>query len=258
MLERLGIRPLLVLDLRLGEGTGAALAIHLIDAAVRVRDEMATFGSAGVSGPAGVAAGRAAGARRPRAQALTEVIFVRHGATSWSGRRYCGRSDPPLSADGRAAVAAVAAELAPALPPGVRFVTSPARRARQTAAVLAAAAGADHIEVDERWREADFGLAEGRTFDELAAVEPALASALAGGVTEIDWPGGETAAQLATRVEAAWAELVARARPTVVVSHGGPIRHAIGFDPSMSWADVGLLDPAAAVRVRRLAGLMDR
>jgi nicotinate-nucleotide--dimethylbenzimidazole phosphoribosyltransferase len=51
ILERLGLRPLLELDLRLGEGTGAALAIGLIDAAVALRDSMATFGSAGVSGP---------------------------------------------------------------------------------------------------------------------------------------------------------------------------------------------------------------
>ncbi len=180
---------------------------------------------------------------------MTEVILVRHGATSWSGRRYCGRSDPSLGAAGRAAVAAVAVELATALPPGVLFVKSPARRARQTAALLAAAAGVDHIEVDERWREADFGFAEGRTFDELAVVEPALASALADGVTEIDWPGGDTAAELAKRVEAAWTDLVARARPAVVVSHAGPIRHAIGFARSMAPADIGLPDPGAVVRV---------
>jgi nicotinate-nucleotide--dimethylbenzimidazole phosphoribosyltransferase len=51
ILEQLGLRPLLDLDLRLGEGTGAALAMGLIAAAVRVRDEMATFESAAVSGP---------------------------------------------------------------------------------------------------------------------------------------------------------------------------------------------------------------
>jgi nicotinate-nucleotide--dimethylbenzimidazole phosphoribosyltransferase len=51
VLERLGLRPLLDLDLRLGEGTGAALAIQLIDAAVRLRDGMATFTSAAISGP---------------------------------------------------------------------------------------------------------------------------------------------------------------------------------------------------------------
>jgi nicotinate-nucleotide--dimethylbenzimidazole phosphoribosyltransferase len=48
-LGRLGLRPLLDLDMRLGEGTGAALAIHLVDAATRVQREMATFQDAGVS-----------------------------------------------------------------------------------------------------------------------------------------------------------------------------------------------------------------
>ena len=52
VLERLGLRPLLELDLRLGEATGAALAMSLVDAAVAVRDGMATFDAAGVSGPA--------------------------------------------------------------------------------------------------------------------------------------------------------------------------------------------------------------
>jgi len=51
ILQTLGRRPLLDLDLRLGEGTGAALAMGLIKAAVRVRDEMATFESAAISGP---------------------------------------------------------------------------------------------------------------------------------------------------------------------------------------------------------------
>ena len=51
VLERLRLRPLLELDLRLGEATGAALAMSLVDAAIAVRDGMATFESAGVSGP---------------------------------------------------------------------------------------------------------------------------------------------------------------------------------------------------------------
>ena len=49
ILDRLGLVPVLELDLRLGEGTGAALVIGLLDAASHVRDEMATFDSAGVS-----------------------------------------------------------------------------------------------------------------------------------------------------------------------------------------------------------------
>ena len=48
-LASLELRPLLDLDLRLGEGTGAVLAMHVVDAALRVHREMATFGEAAVS-----------------------------------------------------------------------------------------------------------------------------------------------------------------------------------------------------------------
>jgi nicotinate-nucleotide--dimethylbenzimidazole phosphoribosyltransferase len=48
-LDHLGLRPLLDLEMRLGEGTGAALAMTLLDAALRIPREMATFDSAGVS-----------------------------------------------------------------------------------------------------------------------------------------------------------------------------------------------------------------
>jgi nicotinate-nucleotide--dimethylbenzimidazole phosphoribosyltransferase len=49
MLERIGVQPILDLQLRLGEGTGAALAMGLIEAAVKVLKEMATFAEAGVT-----------------------------------------------------------------------------------------------------------------------------------------------------------------------------------------------------------------
>ena len=49
MLEWLGLQPLLDLDLRLGEGTGAALGIFLAEAACKVLREMAPFEEAGVS-----------------------------------------------------------------------------------------------------------------------------------------------------------------------------------------------------------------
>jgi nicotinate-nucleotide--dimethylbenzimidazole phosphoribosyltransferase len=49
LLAELGTRPLLDLDLRLGEGTGAALALPIVEASLRVLHEMATFASAGVS-----------------------------------------------------------------------------------------------------------------------------------------------------------------------------------------------------------------
>ncbi len=51
-LEHLGLTPLLDLGMRLGEGTGAALTMPIIEAAAATLSEMATFDEAGVSGPA--------------------------------------------------------------------------------------------------------------------------------------------------------------------------------------------------------------
>ncbi len=48
-LEKIGVEPLMDFNMRLGEGTGAALAFHIIEAAVRILNEMATFDDAGVS-----------------------------------------------------------------------------------------------------------------------------------------------------------------------------------------------------------------
>jgi len=49
LLERLGLKPILALDMRLGEGSGAALAAGIVKAAANLHNGMATFASAGVS-----------------------------------------------------------------------------------------------------------------------------------------------------------------------------------------------------------------
>jgi len=49
LIRLIGLEPLLDLKLRLGEGTGAALAMHIVDASARLLSEMATFGEAQVS-----------------------------------------------------------------------------------------------------------------------------------------------------------------------------------------------------------------
>jgi nicotinate-nucleotide--dimethylbenzimidazole phosphoribosyltransferase len=49
MLDSLGLKPLVNLQMRLGEGTGAALGLGLLEAGVRIYREMATFAEAGVA-----------------------------------------------------------------------------------------------------------------------------------------------------------------------------------------------------------------
>jgi nicotinate-nucleotide--dimethylbenzimidazole phosphoribosyltransferase len=53
MLEKMGLRPIVDLDMRLGEGTGAALGMMLVEAGLKIYREMATFGEAGVSAKEG-------------------------------------------------------------------------------------------------------------------------------------------------------------------------------------------------------------
>ena len=49
LLKYLGLKPILTLNMRLGEGTGAVLAMPIIESAIHLYNEMATFASAGVS-----------------------------------------------------------------------------------------------------------------------------------------------------------------------------------------------------------------
>ena len=178
---------------------------------------------------------------------MTTIVLIRHAATAWSGRRYSGRSDPPLSTAGLRAAETLAAQLAVTLPARVRIIASPSRRARETATILATAAAPAVLEIDARWMEADFGVADGLTFDDIEARSPALAARLAAGDVDIDWPGGETAVAFHDRVAAAWAAILATGQPTVVVSHAGPIRIAMALASGRTPAEVGLPAPAEAV-----------
>ena len=187
---------------------------------------------------------------------MGEVVLVRHAATGWTGLRYCGRSDPPLTDAGAAAADELAATLARGLPAGTRIATSPSLRARATATAIAALLPGAVVEIDPRWAEVDFGVAEGWTFDQLERAEPAIARRLLAGDLELDWPGGETAAGFATRVGSAWTDLRGIEAPIVVVSHAGPIRLAIALATGTAVRDVAVPAPATArtLRGRRSTG----
>jgi broad specificity phosphatase PhoE len=178
-----------------------------------------------------------------------EIVLVRHASTSWSGRRYCGRSDPPLDRAGVDQAADLGRRLGPALAPTTRIVASPSRRAVATARAIATAAGGIPVERDPRWLETDFGIAEGLRFEELERIAPDIASALLAGSTAIDWPDGESASALAARVAAAWSELVAAGQDAVVITHAGPLMHALALADDRP-LDVGRVPaPGTATRI---------
>jgi probable phosphoglycerate mutase len=157
---------------------------------------------------------------------VTRAIWlVRHATTAWTGVRWTGaRSDPPLSDEGRRAADELGTELAGRVRPGTPVLSSPSRRAVETATPIAASLGVD-VELDPDLREVDVGELDGRTFDETAAAYPELARQVLAADRDIDWPGGESAADLRVRAAAAWRRAVARAGDgaIVLVTHGGVV-----------------------------------
>jgi broad specificity phosphatase PhoE len=143
------------------------------------------------------------------------VALLRHAATAWNAAgRMQGRADPPLSPGGRAMLAG---KRLPAELECVRWVASPARRARQTAALL----GAEHIEVVDALVEMDWGAWEG---DTLAALrrDPDFVANEARGL-DFQPPGGESPRAVMRRV-ADWVDGLAEGPPVVAITHKGVIR----------------------------------
>lgn len=189
---------------------------------------------------------------------MTTIYLVRHPATPWSGLRYAGRTDVPLSVAGLRAVSLIAARLADRAPAASRVVASPLRRAAEPAREIAAA-GSWPLATDERWREVDFGAVEGATFGDVARDWPVLAARLVRGERAIDWPSGESWAAFRDRVAAAWAALVeASDHATIVVAHGGSIEVALelalGHRRHLAAVAPGEVLEVALGRPARLAG----
>lgn len=104
----------------------------------------------------------------------TTLILVRHGATDHTTeKRFSGRGgdDPGLNADGRAQVRAVADWLAPLADEIDVVLTSPLRRTRETAEIIATRL-AHEVEVEDGLAEAAFGTWDGLTFREVQQAYP--------------------------------------------------------------------------------------
>lgn len=170
------------------------------------------------------------------------LILARHGETAANARQLLlGRADPPLTALGRQQAAALAA----ALPTPYRIISSPLRRARDTAAAFGG-----EVVVDERWIEMDYGALDG---SEASSVSEDVWRRWR---TDPDFvpASGESLASVGSRVRPACDELADEAshHDVVVVTHVSPIKAAIawalGVGDVVAWRM--WLDDAAVCRIR--------
>jgi alpha-ribazole phosphatase len=147
------------------------------------------------------------------------LILVRHPlpASSHQGRCY-GRLDLPAGRYPAAAARALLARTGRI----DRIVSSPARRCREPAALLARRLRVP-IRCDPAWREMDFGAWEGLAWE---AVPRAELDAWADDLINARPHGGESVAMLLARIRRELRRLPRRGR-TLVLTHAGPIRAAL-------------------------------
>jgi broad specificity phosphatase PhoE len=142
------------------------------------------------------------------------IIVVRHGETAWSReKRHTGRSDLPLTAEGREQARALVAQLA-----GLDFAAvfvSPLRRARETCEL---AGFADRAVVEPDLIEWDYGEYEGMTSSEIEQRRPGW-TLFGDGVI-----GGETIGDVASRADQVIARVRAVEGDVLLFGHGHQLR----------------------------------
>ncbi|MEX2658283.1 MAG: MSMEG_4193 family putative phosphomutase [Acidimicrobiales bacterium] len=153
-------------------------------------------------------------------------MLVRHGQTPTTGKNLPGRAPGlHLAEKGVAQAEAVAARIAK-LKDVAAIYTSPLERTRETAKPIGKARGLK-VAVDKGLLECDFGDWTGGTLKELSKrPEWATVQRYPSGFR---FPGGESFAEMQTRITGAVATLVERHRGGVVVavSHADPIKAAV-------------------------------
>jgi probable phosphoglycerate mutase len=161
------------------------------------------------------------------AEVPTMIHLVRHGETILTPTRKfsgTGALDPELTEDGLAQAERVAAEVAK-LKPEV-LISSPLKRARQTADAIARTTGLDVIE-DTDWYELSFGTWDGKSIEEVKAETPDDYQAWLNS-SSYRPGGGESYDEARLRVDAALEKLLAKypGKKVVVVTHNGVIKSA--------------------------------
>ena len=150
---------------------------------------------------------------------MTRLVLVRHAEPEEDARGRCyGTLDVGLSDAGRAH----ARLLAPTLAPIATVYASPRRRALETAELL----GGSPV-VDDDLREIDFGDFEGRRYEEIEQSDPELYRAWMERPTTVQFPGGESFADLREPALRAFDAIRSAHESAVVVTHGGVIRAGV-------------------------------
>lgn len=158
---------------------------------------------------------------------MIDIYLCRHGRTALNAEgRLRGRLDPDLDMVGRTEAKGLAEQLSQLAP--TRIVSSPLKRATQTAEPIATAAGLN-VELDGRLIDRAFGEADG----EIAAD----AVRRFGNLGKV--PGAEQSAAVAARAEAALNEIAASSPtgPVIVITHDSVIRN---FLKAMTHGDAEL------------------
>lgn len=165
------------------------------------------------------------------------IFVVRHGETDWNlvGRLQGGHDIPlnDLGCEQAASAARVVERLAGDVA-RLDYVASPLSRTSQTMSILRAELGLppDHFRREPRLKEISFGRWEGATWQELKRRDPGAIAQRREDPWHFRPPGGESYAELSTRVMTAIGELTGN---TVVVTHGGVVRamlHALTDMPA--------------------------
>jgi broad specificity phosphatase PhoE len=184
-----------------------------------------------------------------------ELVLLRHGQSLWNAEdRYQGQQGTGLSPLGHHQAKLAAEYLADT--PFDAVVASDLERVTETLRPYldnvrrsvrhgARFFGRDElgVRIDPRWREIDVGTWGGRTFADVLAEEPDVVAAFARG-EDVARGGGETFAQLRTRVWEAVQDIAASgARRVLVGTHGGPIRVAAASALRLPPGGQVLLDP---------------
>jgi len=191
-----------------------------------------------------------------------KVLLFRHGAVlHGDARLFLGRTDLPLSPEGRCQAEAWRNRLQGRLPGSI--VSSPLRRALEFARILSGDAAAD-IAVCPELAEIDLGAWDGRPMHDIRRTAPEAWQARGEDLAHFRPPGGESFADLQNRVLPVFQRLIERCdSELIVVAHAGVNRvilcHLLGmplahlFRIDQDYACLNVLETSRpGIRVRRV------